>query len=57
MKIFGRIFLIVVIVFLTVCIFAGNYMINYALKPEDHGQNLAQDAAKWEESSVQFTEK
>ena len=49
MKIFGRIFLIVVIVFLTVCIFAGNYMINYALKPEDHGQNLAQDAAKWEE--------
>lgn len=49
MKVFWKVVIAVAAVFFAVAFFAGNYMVNYALKPEDHGQNLAADAQKWEE--------
>lgn len=39
----------VIVVFVGICWYAGSYMCNYALCPEEHGQMLAEDRAKWEE--------
>lgn len=39
---------IILVVFVAICWFAGSYMCNYALCPEEHGQMLKEDRAKWE---------
>lgn len=39
---------VILTVLIAICWFAGNYMCNYALCPEEHGQMLEEDRAKWE---------
>ena len=48
MKKLFKIAAIVVAVLAVVSFIAGNYMVRFALQPEDHGQNLKEYEEKWE---------
>lgn len=40
--------LIILVILIGICWYAGSFMCNYALLPEEHGQMLDEDRAKWE---------